>query len=156
MTIPRSLERWLRLPSGFALLLGLGAVSAAGAQGDTPEVLSHRAVPPVSHDRITFGDVLIRSEGGKLFLSEGGRDFEELPVKDTAEARHLQQLLKHYGAASGLTVRINPTLVADSGCGFMWPLPEKTDTSQNANTAQKTTPPSKTDGSSNSGGPNRK
>ena len=66
MPIPRSLRRWLRLPGRLALILGLGALSTAGARADTPD----------QGDRMALGDVLIWSEGGRIFLSEGARETE--------------------------------------------------------------------------------
>jgi hypothetical protein len=131
MTIPRSLHGWLRLPSRIALLLGLGALSAAGARADAPDAKPDGSVGPL------YGDVLIRSEGGKIFLSERGRDFEELQVKDTAEVRNLKKLLDDH---EGAVVRVNPMMVADSGAGFMWPTPEKTSAPDKATPRQPAAP----------------
>src|SRR5216683_2801828 len=37
MKVPRSVGQWLRLPSRIALILGMGALSTAGARADAPE-----------------------------------------------------------------------------------------------------------------------
>ncbi len=112
MPIPRSLRRWLRLPGRAALILGLGALSTAGARADTPEQ-AHRTAS---------GDILIRSEGGRIYLSEAGKEFEELRLNDTAEARHLKQLLESRSRAEGAPyIRLNSTVLASGGgAGFHW------------------------------------
>src|SRR5215472_13195363 len=75
MGIARSLSRRLRLPGRIALILGLGALSTAGARADTPE-----------QGKLTAsGDVVVRSEGGRVFLSEGGRDAVNL-LRKVAQA----------------------------------------------------------------------
>jgi hypothetical protein len=112
MIIPRSVRRWLHLPGRVALILGLGALSTAGARADAPE----------GHGRAGVGDVLVRSEGGKIYLSQGGEQFQELRLGDTVEARHLRQLLEQNGAAaSPAGLRLNPTILAGGGgSGFYW------------------------------------
>src|ERR1700738_5313152 len=105
MPIPRSLRRWLRLPGRLALILGLGALSTAGARADTPD----------QGDRMAFGDVLIRSEGGRIFLSEGGRE-TELRLGATPQRDHLLRLLEEHGAA-GLKLDRDPRLTMSGGGG---------------------------------------
>src|SRR5205814_390930 len=114
---PRSVHRWFYLPSRVALFLGLGALSATGARADAPETR-----PDGTMSRGSADDVLIRSEGEKIYFSEARKGFRELRVKDTAEARYLKQLLDEN---NGTVVRVDPMTVADSGAGFMWPMPEK-------------------------------
>ena len=59
MLISSSLPKWLRLPSRIALLLGLGALSAAGAKADTGEVDPGYAPARVPQQSVkTFGDLL--------------------------------------------------------------------------------------------------
>jgi hypothetical protein len=113
MPISHYLTRWLRLPGRFALILGLGALSTAGAQGDAPDQTSPRS----------FGDLSIRSEGGKIYLSEGGRDFQELQLPDTPEARHLKRLLAQNGIVTDPTdLQVNSVILAGGGgTGFsLW------------------------------------
>src|SRR5229473_2827886 len=78
-------RRWLRLPSRVALLLGLGALSAAGARTDAAE-----AQPGV-------GDMVIRSDGGRIYLAEDGSNFQELQISDPAQLRALKLLIAEGG-----------------------------------------------------------
>jgi hypothetical protein len=112
MPTSRSLGRWLRLPSRVALLLGLGTLPTTGLQADAPE----------QNNPTSFGNALIRSEGGKIYLSEGGGKFQELQLRDTAEARFLKQLLEQNGTATDPAgLRLNPTILAGGGgAGFFW------------------------------------
>jgi hypothetical protein len=91
MPVSWSLSRWMRLPSRIALLLGLGALSASAVQANTAEVNAGNAplrVPQQSAK--SFGDLLIWNDGGRIYLSESGKEAEELRLGDTAEARHLK------------------------------------------------------------------
>jgi hypothetical protein len=109
MRVRGSGRRQSRL-SGAALLLGLGALSAAGAPADAAE--SH---PGVS-------DVVIRTDGGRIYLSEGGREFQELHIADPAQLRRLQRLIAGSGTDAGLRgARLQPLILAgDGGAGFHW------------------------------------
>ena len=104
---------WLRLPSGVALALGLGAVAPADARADTQ---------PTAENPTTGGELLIRVERGRLQVSENGNPFEELVLKDTAEARHLRNLIERRSAEQGSpVVRAGPTILASGGgAGFFW------------------------------------
>jgi hypothetical protein len=100
----------LRLPSRVALILGLGALPTTGLQADAP----------AQNDLRSFGDILIRSEGGKIYLSEGGGKFQELQLRDSAEARFLKQLVQSHSRGSAI-LRLNPTILAGGGgTGFSW------------------------------------
>jgi hypothetical protein len=105
MPTSRSWIRWLRLPSRLALMLGLGAAAVAGVRADTPG----------DHERTGPGDVLIRSEGGKIFLSEGGRE-TELRLGATPERDHLLRLLQDHGPA-GVKLDPDPRLIMSGGGG---------------------------------------
>jgi hypothetical protein len=107
-------DGWLRLPSRVALLLGLGALSAAGARADTAEC------DPGSASTTGLGETAIRSEGGRVYLSENGGEFRQLQLPDSPEARRLLGLLRSTGrAATGATLR--PVILAgDGGTGFHW------------------------------------
>jgi len=105
MPKPRSLRRWLRLPGRVALILGLGALSTAGARADTPE----------THQRASPGDVLVRCEGGKIYLSEGGRE-TELRLGATPERDRLLRLLEEHGP-DGIKLDPDPRLIMSGGGG---------------------------------------
>jgi hypothetical protein len=117
MRMSRSVGRWLRLPSRIALILGMGALSTAGARADAPEIGPGATVSPAGR-----GDLSIRSEGVNIYLSEGGGEFREVPLGDTSEARHLRQLLDRSDVAAGPAgLRLSPTLLAGGGgSGFHW------------------------------------
>jgi hypothetical protein len=102
----------LRLPSRVALILGLGALPTTGLQADAPE----------QSNPTSFGNTLIRNEGGKIYLSEGGGKFQELQLRESAEARFLKQLLEQNGTATDpADLRLNPTILAGGGgTGFYW------------------------------------
>jgi hypothetical protein len=125
MRMSRSVGRWLRLPSRIALILGMGALSTTGARAEAPEIGPGATVSPVGR-----GDLSIRSEGGKIYLSEGSGEFREVPLGDTPEARHLRHLLDRSDVAAGPAgLRLSPTLLAGGGgSGFHWNPFEKAQT----------------------------
>jgi len=55
MKMPRSVGQWLRLPSRIALILGMGALSTAGARADAPEIGPGATISPAGR-----GEVLIQ------------------------------------------------------------------------------------------------
>jgi hypothetical protein len=111
MALPHSLKRWLRLPSRVALILGMGALSTTGARADAPE----------QGNLTSFDDLLVRSEAGKIYLSESGRE-TELRLSATPQRDYLLRLLEGHGPVS---VKLNPgpRLLMSSGGGsafFGW------------------------------------
>jgi len=105
MPMAHRLRQWLRLPGRAALILGLGAMSTAGARADTPDQ-AHGA---------PFGDLQIRSEGEKIFLSEGGQE-TELQLSATPQRDHLLRLLEEHGPA-GVRLDPDPRLIMSGGGG---------------------------------------
>lgn len=99
---PSSLREWFGLPSRLALLFGIGALSASGAQagampaaGDAPPL----RVPQQSV--ADFGVLQVWTDGaGRIYLSEAGGEARELRLGDTAEARILKELLARNGATA--------------------------------------------------------
>ena len=103
MAIPRSVRRWLRLPSRAALILGLGALSTAGPRTDA------QANPTAS------GGSLVRSDGGKIYLSEGGHE-TELQLAASPQRDRLLRLLEEHGPA-GIKLDRDPRLIMSGGGG---------------------------------------
>ena len=128
MLIPSSTRNWLRLPSRIALLFGLGALSAAGANADTRETHSGYDPARVPQQCVkTFGDLLVWSEGGRIYTAEAGKEAQELALGDTPEARRLQRLLERDGASadSPRALRDRIILVGAGGDGFHWAPPRQ-------------------------------
>src|SRR5204863_3652707 len=79
MSLPLSWRKWLRLPSRIALMLGVGALSAASAEAAVAEAhLDKRLMRVPQQSAKNFGELRIWTEGGRIYLSEGGRDAQEL------------------------------------------------------------------------------
>jgi hypothetical protein len=138
MLIPHWVRKRLRMPGQVALVLGVGALSTAGS---TAGARADVAVSPPAQ-----GDVVIRSDGGKIYLSEAGGEFRELALGDTPEARRLRQLLDSSEAAVGPTgLRLNPTgLAGGGGAGFHWsPFGKSEDTSEKKSPADQPIPAGK-------------
>jgi hypothetical protein len=141
MAIPRIANRWLRLPGRIALILGLGALSTAGDRADSAQA-----------DGSALGNALVRTEGGKIYLSEGGRE-TELRLSATPQRDHLLRLLEERGPAS-VKLDSDPRLIMSSGggSGFYWWRATKTAPDQQApasqNPPQMTAPPGSPKGGS--------
>jgi hypothetical protein len=119
-SIPR---KWLGFSSRIALLLGLGALSTAGAKADTGQTgAGHGPTRVPQQSAKTFGDLLIWSEGGRIYVAESGKKAQELPLGDTPETRHLRLMLERDGATvdSPRPLRDRIILVGGGGEGFHW------------------------------------
>ena len=118
MRLPGSIRKWLDLPSRIGLMVGLGALSAAGAQANATAAQDSRNVAQ---------DLRIRLEGGQVYISERGSDFRKLSLADSAEAWLFLQLLKG-GSASEFEANARKTMLAGSGGGgFHWAPANKAD-----------------------------
>ena len=122
MSLKRLRDR-LRLPSRLALLLGLGAVSAATAQAAAPEINTDtmpERVPQQSGK--AFGELAVWIDDGRVFVSESGKAAEELRIGNTAEAAYLRDLLERSGAraTSPAVVPDRIILVGGGGSGIGW------------------------------------
>jgi len=106
MPISRTLTRWLRLPGRAALMLGLGALPTVGTQADAPHQTNLRS----------FGDLSVRSEAGRIYLSEGGRE-TELRIGATPRRDELLRLLEAHGH-SGVKLDGDPRLIMSGGGGM--------------------------------------
>jgi hypothetical protein len=113
----RSIREWLRLPSRLALLLGVGALSVAGAKADATQPVR---VPQQSAKN--FGELRIWTEAGRIYAAEFGKEAQELQFGNTAEARYLRELLERDGATetSPRILSDRMILVGGGGAGFDW------------------------------------
>jgi hypothetical protein len=97
--MPARFPKWLRLPSRIALLLGLGALSAAGAKADPPEIGNEPARVPQQSAK-SFGELRVWNDAGRIYIAESGKEAQELRLGDTTEARYLRELLERNGAVA--------------------------------------------------------
>jgi hypothetical protein len=119
----------------------MGALSTTGSQVDATEARHDAALSPAMR-----GDLLIRSENGRIYLSEAGGEFRELPLGDTPEARRLSQLLDSSNAVTRPAgLRLSPTLLAGGGgAGFHWsPFRKAEDTPEQKTAPEQATPTDK-------------
>jgi len=117
-----SVRRWLGLPGRLALLLGLGAISSAGADAGAITVPPHpNAARTPQRGVADFGEMRVWSEGGRLYLSEAGSDATELQLGDTAEARELRKLLENGNASAADPHILRHRLILVGGGGESGP-----------------------------------
>src|SRR5437763_9970553 len=119
-------HRRLGMPKSLALLLGLGALSAAGAGAEAaPIQRDGQIAQPGEQTADTFAGSRIWSDAGRIYLSEHGRDPRELRLGDTPEARRLRELLQLGGATGPASAaRLDRMILAGAGgCGFDWAPP---------------------------------
>jgi hypothetical protein len=122
--MPSWIDDWRSLPRRSALLLGLGALSVAGAGADAVGEAGADGdaarVPQQSAKH--FGDLLIWSDAGRIFVSEGSNPAEELALGNSAEAAALRELLGRDGATAArpYVLRDRIILVGGGGSGFSW------------------------------------
>jgi hypothetical protein len=113
-----SFAKWSRLPSRIAVLLGMGALSAAVAQPAVAEPdLGKGPTRVPQRSAKSFGEVLIWSEGGRIYFSESGNEAQELRLGDTPQARHLEALLEREGAVAGSPRVLQHRLILVGGGG---------------------------------------
>src|SRR5438477_11614378 len=100
--LPMSFVKWSRLPRRIAALLGMGALSVAGAQPVAAEPdLGKGPMRVPQQSAKSFGEVRIWSEAGRIYIAEGESDFRDLQLGDPPQARHLKDLLEREGAVPG-------------------------------------------------------
>jgi hypothetical protein len=119
--MPFPLFSRFKLPSRVALLLGMGALSAAGARADVGRQAPGNSIDPPSKAEHGQPDTLrMWSAGARLYLSEHDRPGHELQLQDTPEARRLRQLLQeHAGATTGVPLD-RMILAGGGGMGISW------------------------------------
>ena len=130
-----AMRRMLSLPSRIAMLLGLGAISVAGAHAAT----AGDRVPQQSAKN--FGDLRVWRDGDRVFVAEPGKAAEEVRLGDTAEARALREMLAGATADRPLELRDRLILVGGGGMGTHWTPQDKIAPQDNATAPPKNTKP---------------
>src|ERR1051326_7235769 len=117
-----SFAKWLRLPSGMA----------------EPELGKGPTRAPQQSAK-SFGEVLIWSEGGRIYFSESGNEAQELRLGDTPQARHLRELLEREGVVAGSprVLQHRLILVGGGGNAIHWGGAQSSNTPDNASRAPK-------------------
>jgi hypothetical protein len=93
-----------------------------------------------------LGDISIRTDGGKIYFSEGGQE-TELPLGATSQRDELLRLLKEHGPA-GIKLNRDPRLIMSGGGGTgfsLWDIKKSvtgTPAPTPQNPSQVTAPPS--------------
>jgi hypothetical protein len=109
-----SSKAWFQIPWLGALVMGFGALFGMPARAATPD--------------LTAGgpdEVVVRSDGEKIYISERGGSFQELSLGETPEALRLRKLLDAAGATRGsVSVPVGSIIVANGGSQVGGPAPE--------------------------------
>jgi hypothetical protein len=112
------MKSWLVRMNRLAACLGIGALFAPVAQA----AVALSAADAAASGHVVAGGLLVRLAGGQIFVSEGGRPFERLELKDSAEADHLLALLREMRGDSGaVPAHIGRSVVADGVAGWHHP-----------------------------------
>src|SRR3954469_23595078 len=94
------------VPLSGAIALGFRALVAGEARADRH--------PFVGSTEPTSSEVVLRTEGDRIYLSERGGIFRELLLGNTPEAAELRRLLKQAGDER-VTVPVGSFIVANGG-----------------------------------------
>ena len=110
----------LNLRTWSAFLLSLGAMFGGSARADARADPADR--PAADHRDIRNGQVLVRVEGDRIFFSERGGPFQELPIADAADAASLKSLLDADAVGrdeqASVALEVGRAVVADGGSGW--------------------------------------
>src|SRR5688500_3508290 len=114
-----SSKAWFRIPWLGALVMGCGALFGMHARAATPDIPTGSPLPSPAQD-----EVVVRSDGEKIYMSERGGSFQDLRLGETPEALHLRKLLDSAGAARGsVSVPVGSIIVANGGSQVAGPAP---------------------------------
>jgi hypothetical protein len=108
--------KWAMPKLGTAMM-ALAALFTAGAQAATGEGKAPgRLKESINSSTSTIGQVLIRRDGERAYVSENGLTFDELDLNDTDEGRRLTRLLDALNVGSEpVRVPVDRLIVADGG-----------------------------------------
>ena len=119
-----SSKAWFRLPRWGALALGFSALFGGDAGAATSDVSPLGSAPPQKEHGAALDEVVVRTQGDKVYVSERGGSFQELALGNTPEALYLRKLLDEAGASTGpISVPVGSIIVANGGSGVSGPTP---------------------------------
>lgn len=106
------LSKWL------AFILGCGALFAGETQANKPQIQPFGAMDPSNLLDLNSDEVLIRVDGEKIYISQGGSFFKELSLVDAPMAIYFKKLLGDAATMDGeISVPVGPIIVANGGSG---------------------------------------
>jgi hypothetical protein len=104
------LSKWL------AFILGCGALFAGEARADKSQIQPVGAMGPSNLLGLNSDEVLIRVDGEKIYISQGGSLFKELSLDDAPMATYFKELLRDAATTNGeIAVPVGPIIVANGG-----------------------------------------
>ena len=107
---------WSHILAWAALLFGGGALMSS-AQADVKQ-------QPQDRPDFATREVVVKTDGENILISQDGRHFEQLRLGDTREALHLRKLLRDEAAdGRSITVPVGSMIVASGGAtgrGWGW------------------------------------
>lgn len=137
-----------------ALALGFGGLFASDAAAERSELRSIApGVPSSQHRDVNDGTVLVRLEGGIIFVAEHGGAFEPLMLKESRQVDELRRLLDDAGAAEQpVSVPLGAMIVANGGAAGDASKPKVPDADNGSGKKQPSTK-TKKPANNNSGNP---
>ena len=104
------LSKWL------AFILSCGVLFAGEAQADKSQIQPVGAMGPSNRLALNSGEVLIRIEDEKIYISQGGSLFKELSLIDAPVVTYFKELLRHGTTGDGkIAVPVGSIIVANGG-----------------------------------------
>jgi hypothetical protein len=104
------LSKWV------AFILGCGALFAGETQANRSQIQPLGATGPSNLLGRNSDQVLLRIEGEKIYISQDGSKFNELPLADAPETTYFKALLRDADTAE-IAVPVGPIIVANGGSG---------------------------------------
>jgi hypothetical protein len=110
-------KNWLRLSKWGAVVLGFGTLFAGDARADKSALQPlSTTLGPSNRLDLDADEVLIRTEGERVYISQRGSAFEELSLGNTPEAAYFRKLLRDAEAANGqISIPTGSFIVANGG-----------------------------------------
>jgi hypothetical protein len=103
-------------------MVGLAALFTAGAQADIAVPSPADGVDGMGPASQELAQILIRQDGGKVYISENGTAYRELALRDTPDGVRLKKLLNELDLGpEPMAVPVGRMIVADGGAGVHAP-----------------------------------